>query len=56
MDQTATTEPEVPQRTRCEVYTRCVGYLRPIHHMNPGKRSEVRDRKPYDIRKIQHSS
>lgn len=38
-----------PRRQRCEVYTRCVGYLRPIHHMNKGKQAEVRDRKMYQL-------
>lgn len=28
-------------RIPCEVYTRCVGYFRPVSQMNPGKREEV---------------
>ena len=28
----------------CEVYTRVVGYLRPVQNFNPGKRQEFADR------------
>ncbi|MDA3814821.1 MAG: hypothetical protein PF549_00445 [Patescibacteria group bacterium] len=31
----------------CEVYSRIVGYLRPIKNYNPGKRQEYEDRKEY---------
>lgn len=31
-------------RTRCEVYSRVVGYIRPINQWNPGKQSEFSDR------------
>jgi len=34
---------EVP----AEVYSRCVGYLRPIRNWNKGKRQEFADRKVY---------
>lgn len=33
------------ERTRCEVWTRCMGYLRPVSYFNAGKQSEYRDRK-----------
>ncbi|MHC1627572.1 MAG: anaerobic ribonucleoside-triphosphate reductase [Candidatus Nezhaarchaeales archaeon] len=33
----------------CEVYSRCVGYLRPISGWNEGKRAEFRKRKTYQI-------
>ena len=33
----------------CEIYTRCVGYYRPINQMNPGKKSEVSERVPYKV-------
>lgn len=37
----------------CEVYSRIVGYMRPISQWNPGKQSEFQDRKnliiPNDI-------
>jgi ribonucleoside-triphosphate reductase len=31
-------------RQRCEVYSRVVGYLRPVTQWNPGKQSEFEDR------------
>jgi len=37
------------ERTRCEVYSRVVGYLRPISQYNLGKQQEYRDRLPYEI-------
>jgi len=38
-------------RTRCEVYSRVVGYLRPINQWNDGKAAEFKDRKTYQINK-----
>jgi hypothetical protein len=32
------------ERTRCEVWTRVMGYHRPISQFNPGKQSEHRER------------
>jgi hypothetical protein len=29
-----------PERTRCEIYTRVMGYYRPVSHFNEGKKSE----------------
>jgi hypothetical protein len=34
-------------RVPCEIYSRVVGYLRPIQHWNPGKQAEHRARKFY---------
>jgi len=31
-------------RTRCEVWTRVMGYHRPVSQFNPGKKSEHRER------------
>jgi len=31
-------------RTRCEVYSRVVGYLRPTQQWNEGKQAEFEDR------------
>ena len=28
------------ERTRCEVWTRVMGYFRPVSHFNTGKKSE----------------
>jgi len=38
-------------RTLCEIYSRVVGYLRPINQWNDGKRSEFKDRKVFKIKK-----
>jgi len=35
-------------RTRCEVWSRVMGYFRPVSSWNEGKRSEFRDRTPYE--------
>lgn len=35
------------QRQRCEVYSRVVGFLRPVAHWNKGKQSEYADRLEY---------
>ncbi|MCD6522645.1 MAG: hypothetical protein J7K68_02765 [Candidatus Diapherotrites archaeon] len=37
------------QRTRCEVYSRVVGYLRPVNQWNDGKQSEFSDRKAFKV-------
>lgn len=36
------------KRQKCEVYSRIVGYLRPIEQWNNGKRQEYHDRKTFD--------
>ena len=36
------------ERTKCEVYSRVVGYLRPVDQWNTGKRAEFTDRKTFD--------
>ncbi len=38
--------------TRCEVYSRAVGYLRPVSQWNPGKKEEFSERKCFkpDVR------
>jgi hypothetical protein len=37
----------------CEVYARCVGYLRPINQWNPGKKAEFHDRTDFNISQSQ---
>ncbi len=32
------------ERTRCEVWTRVMGYHRPVSEFNPGKQGEHRER------------
>lgn len=36
-----------PKRTRCEVWTRVMGYHRPVSHFNIGKKSEHYSRKHF---------
>jgi ribonucleoside-triphosphate reductase len=35
-------------KSKCEVYSRIVGYLRPVEQWNPGKQEEFKDRKKFD--------
>lgn len=37
-------------KTKCEVYSRIVGYLRPVQQWNNGKQSEWDDRKTFDCK------
>ena len=39
------------ERTKCEVWTRVMGYHRPVVSFNIGKRGEVAERKYFDERK-----
>ena len=45
MTQKATTK-KVP----CEVYSRIVGYLRPVQNWNDGKKQEFKDRKTFAVK------
>ena len=40
-----------PERTKCEVYSRCVGYIRPVQNWNDGKKAEWNDRVEFNINK-----
>lgn len=40
--------PSSDKRTRCETYSRVVGYLRPVNQWNDGKQEEFRLRTRYD--------
>ena len=42
-------EKKVVTRQRCEVYSRVVGYIRPVTQWNPGKQSEFSDRVTFQI-------
>ncbi len=42
-------EKKVVTRQRCEVYSRVVGYIRPVVQWNPGKQSEFSDRTTFHI-------
>tara|TARA_Y100000310_G_C20529872_1_gene737872 strand:- start:166 stop:330 length:165 start_codon:yes stop_codon:yes gene_type:complete len=37
------------KRTKCEVYSRVVGYLRPVGQWNEGKQAEWDDRKTFKV-------
>jgi len=37
------------KRQRCEIYSRVVGYLSPVHRWNNGKKSEFHDRRPFMV-------
>lgn len=39
------------ERTKCEIWTRVMGYHRPIDSFNVGKKGEVAERKYFDERK-----
>jgi ribonucleoside-triphosphate reductase len=39
------------KRTKCEVYSRVTGYLRPVSQWNDGKQAEFFERKTFDIDK-----
>jgi len=39
-----------------EVYSRVVGYYRPVNQWNPGKQSEFKDRHEYNPKEINYES
>jgi len=40
------------ERTPCEVWTRCMGYFRPVTNFNIGKKQEFADRKYFSLAKV----
>lgn len=48
-----TTELRDEERTRCEVWTRVMGYHRPVSAFNPGKQSEQAERVYFNEHKHQ---
>ena len=42
------TEKQKIKKVPCEVYSRIVGYLRPVQNWNDGKRQEFKDRQVYE--------
>ena len=42
-------EGEGERKVPCEVYSRCVGYLRPVSAYNQGKQQEFADRKVFTL-------
>ena len=41
--------PALKNFRRCEVYSRCVGYVRPVQQWHEGKQAEFKDRVTYEI-------
>jgi hypothetical protein len=41
------TRPEAEVKVPCEVYSRIVGYLRPIQNWHEGKQQEFKERKTF---------
>ncbi|MGD9971232.1 MAG: anaerobic ribonucleoside-triphosphate reductase [Sulfuricurvum sp.] len=44
------------ERTRCIVYTRVMGYHRPVESFNIGKKQEHKERRYFDERHLRHHS
>jgi len=40
-------------KTKCEVYSRVVGYIRPVEQWNDGKQAEFHDRKLFTAQEKQ---
>ena len=51
MEETATQNQQEEMRLRvpCEVYSRIVGYLRPVQNWHVGKQQEFDERKPFRV-------
>jgi len=45
--------PKCAIKQPCEVYSRVVGYLRPVNQWNMGKQEEFKERKEFKIRKLE---
>jgi hypothetical protein len=43
------------KRVSCEVFSRVVGYFRPVGNWNAGKQAEFKDRLEYDLEKSLNS-
>jgi anaerobic ribonucleoside-triphosphate reductase len=51
MDKTTEDKAKVTKRVPCEVYSRIVGYLRPVQDWNEGKQQEFAERETYNVNK-----
>lgn len=47
--------PKKVERTKCEVYSRVTGYMRPVSNWNDGKKAEYMDRVTFKVDKMLHS-
>jgi len=54
MQTTSPTKLKDEERTRCEVWTRVMGYHRPVTSFNPGKQSEHAERQFFNESKLKH--
>ena len=45
-------ETKKAKKVLCEVYSRIVGYLRPVQNWNEGKRQEFEDRQTYQVKAV----
>ena len=43
------------KRTPCEIYTRVMGYIRPVSNYNEGKKSEFYSRRYFEEKKVDNS-
>lgn len=43
---------QTKKRIPCEVYSRIVGYLRPVQNWNKGKQQEFKDRQTYRLETV----
>lgn len=41
---------KLQERQPCEIYSRVVGYLRPVNQWNDGKRNEFEDRQHFQVK------
>lgn len=44
------------ERTKCEIYTRVVGFLSPVSQWNAGKKAEYQDRETYNYELVPEKS
>lgn len=49
------TTTDVKKRTPCEIFTRCMGYIRPVSAFNIWKKSEHYSRKFFTEEKVNNS-
>ena len=48
-DECYTKNPSLANFQKCEVYSRVVGYIRPVQQWNKGKQEEYQERKEFNI-------
>lgn len=49
-DKERASEKTAENKVPCEVYSRIVGYLRPVQNWNLGKKEEFKDRKVFEVK------